>query len=603
MIKVLEKAVAERIAAGEIIERPSSVVKELLENSMDSGATFITLKIKEGGKFISVLDNGSGIASDDVKKLFIRHATSKINAFEDLDSLSTFGFRGEALATIASCSNVILTTKTDKENIGNQIRVFEGNVTYKKVSCKTGTSIEVENLFYNMPARRKFLKGESTERAHILEVFENAAISSPETSFYFYSNQKCLKSFENTDIQNRIKEIYPHFDLNFISLQASDNFNLSGALSNPGDLSAGSIQKLFVNFRPIKSNIISKAVQDAYKGFIRSDIRPSFLLFLLIDPSVVDFNVHPRKYEAKFINQSEIYSTIVSSIRNYLSSFSQTQVINNELDNNELDHNLSGASYNQEEVKSYTYSFAPDEAIISNEKSFQQNSESILGIYDFHNKLSPNEEIDPFDRLNENPFFTQDPIFFEKQEEKYPGLRQIEFKFISYSKNDCIYFIDQHGAAERINYEKIIKNLTSSDKFIPLMSENLILNISDIELVGENIETFQKLGIDLSVEGEKVTIEAYSSIYSKQIQNVIQSVIEDIKNETFSNPEELFINRIAASAACRSAIMFGDELSTLQMTSILNSLSECSNPDICAHGRPIVYKIAVKDILKDMGRC
>ncbi len=322
-IKILPEVVANRIAAGEVVSRPESVVKELIENSIDAGATEITLIIKDAGKsLIQVIDNGTGMIKDDAIICFQRHSTSKIYDFKDLDSINTLGFRGEALASICSVSQIELKTKTENSEIGTYVRI-EGNnlIEVSEVSMEKGTNISVKNLFYNTPARRNFLKSNQTEFKHIYDSFIRFAISYPEIYFTFYNNDSQLFSLKPSSLEERLKEIFTEEVVNnLITIEsASPIISVSGFISKPNFVKkTRDDQFIFLNRRYIINKNINYAIYNSYEHLIEKGNYPSYFVFINIDPTKVDVNVHPSKLEVKFEDESAIFNFVRSAVKKAL---------------------------------------------------------------------------------------------------------------------------------------------------------------------------------------------------------------------------------------------------------------------------------------------
>lgn len=605
-IRKLEENLINLIAAGEVVERPSSVVKELLENSIDSGATKITVKIKNFGKEeITIIDNGIGIPFDDLSKTILQHATSKIYTKDDLFNISTLGFRGEALASISEVSGKFIIESKNIESTGGTL-LKTGNQTNieKKDILNTGTKVSVENIFDNIPARKKFLKSDNTELGKIYDVFLSTALPYVNIHFELFHNDKLIYKLTKTStFTNRIFDIWGKDVAE--NIYASNKVTINDISYN---VFIGSplitkktafLQYTYINNRFITDKIIHSAISNGYKGFIHKELKPVYIAFLDVDPKKVDVNVHPRKLEAKFENSAEIYKNMYQITQKILSS--QTKL----LINNNIPSTLINVSNN-----------------ISKEYDLQRNQEYFL-VKDT-NSLSrktnsvnyPSSQRDKEIRsgsISQALEFSKEILDFEL-ENHTPSNRninpfQIFNTYIIYEIDDKIVFIDQHAAAEKINFEKLalsIENIRSKPLLIPKIitlsdyQKTDILKIkNELSTLGLTIEDFQ--GNEISVTEIPELLKREQDI--DELINSLTSKDNDIENlflvykEIYSSLTELNYH-LLATIACHSSIRAGQVLNREEMLNITKDLNSLKNPYNCPHGRPVSWELSKKEVDK-----
>ena len=486
-IKLLPENLINQIAAGEVVERPASVVKELVENSIDAGATRIIVEVSEGGEsFIRITDDGEGMDKEDAIMAFERHATSKIANNEDLFNIRTLGFRGEAIASIASVSLMTLTTKKRGSNEGNAIENTGGVVSdIKTIGCPEGTKIEVRNLFYNTPARKKYLKNSVTEFGHIVDTLTGIALAHYEVAFKFFHDGKVVFDLPSTKDaivrigallgRNVADELIPVF-------YGGTNIKLSGFIGKPilNRASKGS-QYLFVNSREVKSHVLSFAVKQSYHSLIPKDKHPVFLLFFEIDPAVVDVNVHPRKLEVRFSNDKEIFKIVLFAAEKALETFVLTPKINTDSPQNYYTDRVHKSL--QEEQNSL---LAEKEDLVKTgvQNYGQQNFEVIVSKKDLMSGDLGESVSEPVLRKSENEIHV---------------LAQLSDSYILCQQDKDLVLIDQHAAHERIRYTQLLSEFENKDKNIQklLLPLNFDLSIGDVEILKENIEIFNNAGFEI----------------------------------------------------------------------------------------------------------
>ena len=546
-IVILDDLTINKMAAGEVIERPANVVKELVENSIDAGATSIVVEVKNGGKtFIKVTDNGSGIEKEDMLLSLERHATSKIRKVEDLEKIYSMGFRGEALASIASISKLTMISKTKNMETGNIIVITEDRVEKEEeIGCQTGTTIVVEDLFYNTPVRYKFLKQDASEYRYIKEWLQKAALANPAISFRLVNDYKTDFMINgNGQIENVVYSLYgKEITDNLVKLEyEEENIKVSGVIGNT--LIAKDSRKdqiIFLNRRNIKNATITNAADQAFKGATGIGKYGFFILNIEMPADYYDVNVHPTKMEVRFKDESKIYRTIYHAIK--------ATMLNSEfLGNNE-----------KTEKQEY----------IENEYKFLTSDE----------KTENNEEL----------------IKREGRKVEYKFLGIIFKTYIIIEVDDELYLIDQHAAHERLLYEQIkanYKNNMNSNSQMMLVPEVYDLKHNEMEFVKENIELFKNSGFDIEVFGENsVKINGIPDLeYRSKTKNIFMDILDEmISNERtlFKDVEERFI----ATVACKAAVKAGMDLTREEVDNLLQNVLKLNNPYTCPHGRPTTIKI------------
>ena len=589
---------ANRIAAGEVVNRPESVVKELLENSIDAGATEITLRIKEAGKtFIQVSDNGSGMSEEDAVISFHRHSTSKIYDYDDLENIRTLGFRGEALASICSIAKLELKTKTLEEQLGTFLRI-EGDelVENTKVNFNKGTSITVKNLFYNVPGRRNFLKSNQTEFRHIYDTFIRLAISHPEINFIFVNNDEEIFNLKQTFLIKRIKEIFSeNIEGSLIPVDfGNEIINVKGLISKPNFTKrTKQDQFYYLNNRFFTSKSLNFAVYTGYDHLIEKGDYPSFFLFLTIAPNKIDVNVHPTKMEVKFEDENAVFGFIRSAVKDALRKADITFEIG-------FDNKIGL----DKDTESFSYKTGGDKLTFSTQKPLAKISD----LEDFY-KLSSGTGKDDFDvtkPIDELPE-KQPQIFEHKKQSDNEAFKvwQFQNKYIMCQTATGLMIIDQHAAHERVLYEKAILVLESQSSF----SQQLLMPINhkctkiDFELVKVLRDDLQNLGFNFNLsENDTVQIIGIPSDVKIGDENkIFQELLDQFKEYEQTLHLEKRDN-LAKSFACRSAIKTGDPLKQSEMLFLFDSLFACKMPYVCPHGRPTVIRINTDELDKRFSR-
>lgn len=572
IIKILSENLINQIAAGEVIERPASVVKELVENSIDAGASEIVVEIKDAGKtLVKVSDNGCGMDRVDAEKSILRHATSKISEEKDLWSISTMGFRGEALASIASVSQMVLKTKRSGENVGTEIICDGGEIkTIQDCGMKDGTIVEVNNLFFNTPARSKYLKQDSTELTHIIALLNTIALANFGISFRLIHNGKLGFDLPKTtiplgggqaDLLRRISDIFGQAtaDAMVPIFYGGSDFKINGFIGKPViSRSDTRHQYIFVNKRPIQHHLIAYKIKEAMHSMLMEGKKPVFIINIEIDPSLVDVNVHPRKLEIRFEDESKILKTIYSAAKMAIES-----------------HDLTPKAF--VEAKRYMSDRMP---------SYQENFTK-----DFAEPRMQRDVSFPFEN---------------KKQFSLKAVTQISNAYIVAENEAGLVLVDQHAAHERVRYFELMDQLNSQKKKTQplLMPEDLPLAADEIETLKANIKIFEELGFEIE-EGPGNTLVLYAvpaMLSSEEISDVINGVLDDINKEKLPTNLKGRQEAVIHYMACRSAIKFGKKLSIDEMDALLNRMEEIDRPYTCPHGRPTMIKLTFDELNRMFGR-
>lgn len=595
IIKVMSDNLANKIAAGEVVEKCASVVKELTENSIDAKATNIRVELLNSGlKEIRVIDNGLGMEHDDALLCFERHATSKLIREDDLFFINTLGFRGEALPSIASVSEVDLTTCAS--DVGTHIHIKGGVLEIDEASdARKGTIIEVSNLFYNTPARLKYLKSEQYELANTVSFIEKLALSYPGIQFELINNGKTLvKTSGSNNLLKTIHEIYGlHVSSNMIEVKAStDDYDMYGYICKPEILKSNRNHMItIVNGRVVRNNDLNKAINDAYFSY-KPDIKyPLVVLKFETDPTLIDVNIHPTKQDIKLSKTNELYEMIVTTIKDKLY---QELIVPNAMKEDAALDILPKSMLGLEEDK-------------SDEIKDKDVTEEVRKETNYDNQ----------DNIIELNLFEQDVPAVKEEKKEYKPLKERilnqDFKMLDLyvigqvlgtyivCQNDFgLYLIDQHAAMERVNYEKVQeqfanKKVQSIGMLVPI---NIEMNSSDFLKIKENINIIQDLGFEIEEFGiNTYTIKSHP-LWLKEgyEEEIIRTLFDEIINfgDSFDNVK--FNNKTIATIACKMSVRANTPLSRENMEEIINELIQCKNPYNCAHGRPSIVRFSKYDL-------
>ena len=573
-IVLLDDLTINKIAAGEVIENPAAAIKEMVENSIDAAATSVTIEVKNGGKtLIKITDNGKGIPKDDLHLAIERHATSKLRQIEDLEKIDSFGFRGEALASIASISKMTIISKTEKDVTANKIIIEAGEITeFTEDVGKTGTTIIIEKLFFNVPVRYKFLKNDVTEFKHIKSAIEKIAISNPHVSVKLINNGKeVLKTSGNGKLEDVIYVLFgKNISQNLVKVEYKENgIEITGFVGNTTiAVDSRKDELFFLNKRYIQNKTLYSSADEAFKGDTGIGKFSFAVINLKMPPSFYDVNIHPTKKEVKFKDEGLVYQTLYSAIKN--------AVLSKEFLGNKI--NEENKEYVDSEFKYVTNHFINSEDTKTNSQK-EYNTTTL--------EPQNNEVI------------------------KRENARKINYKFIGISFKTYImveidnemYLIDQHAAHERIMYEQIkdnYKNKINTNTQMMLIPELIELSNKEIEFIKNNMELIQNTGFDIELFGEKTVkingipdLEYKSKLGTRRLFLDILDEMTSKQNSNFKSVEERFI----ATVACKAAVKAGMTLTEQEVDYLIQNLLTLKNPYTCPHGRPTTIKFSKKDFV------
>lgn len=569
-IQQLSKHLINQIAAGEVIERPASVVKELSENSIDAGATKISIEINNDCRDIRVADNGCGIHPDDIMLAFSKHATSKIASDDDLFDIHTLGFRGEALASIISISKLTCTTRTVDFETGTKVKCENSEVKQVETGCAVGTIMDIKDLFYNLPARLKFLKSPNTEFSYIQELVQSLALAHPECSLELKKNGKTmLKTSAQNNLLQTIKEVYSADVIsNLKKVLKTDNLSglkISGYVSTPDyTRSSKKSYHIYINSRTVKCGVFQKAIDTAYKSLIANGKYPFVVLNLEIPPADVDVNVHPTKKEVRYKNTNQIFNFIYTSIQAGLANYVERQQPKSE---QPAQDNVIDFIQPKLESSGEIFFDKNDDAVYVSDKIMEQESEN----------------------TEQRKFF----VPAEKESEPEENIvGQYKNTYILIEKEDGLEIVDQHIAEERYIYEKLMseKNIVSQMLFV---SDVVPVSISEAELIKENIEKFEKFGygIEFLKDNELIFKKVPQMIAKVNPKEILADILENIDGNIDRLEEKILI-----TTSCKASVKAGQKLSTWQMQEIIKKWRTTKMPYTCPHGRPIVKFFPHKEI-------
>ena len=612
VIHLLPDHVANQIAAGEVVQRPASVIKELLENSIDAGGTHIKILVKEAGKtLIQVTDNGKGMSTTDARLCFERHATSKINSAEDLFSLRTKGFRGEALASIAAIAHVELKTRQEDDEVGTCIKIEGSEVSSQEV-CVTpkGTTICVKNLFYNIPARRNFLKSDTVELRHIIDEFQRVALAHPSIQFSLFHNGSELFQLPEANYRQRIVNIFGGKTNEKLVPVEEDTaiVKIHGYVGKPEFAKKGrGEQFFFVNDRFIKSPYLNHAVTAAFEGLLKDRAYPSYFLFLEVDPKSIDINIHPTKTEIKFDDEHALYTILRSSIKHSLGQFNVAPVLDFDRDatlDTPYDFSQKGVTPPKVEVD-------PNFNPFQNERSgggfsspgFKRERSGGNTWESLYNGLGGQEvETSGMNQVEFESDEVTGKLFGTTEDTNTGGTTfQLNKKYIVTTLKSGILVIDQHRAHTRILYEELLKNITvtsavSQQLLFPL---RLQFSTNEIELLKENKESLEQTGFIFSeVKKDSVEITGIPTLISEsEVAILLEQLLSDLENEVpgagFSQ-----VDLLSKSLAKGMAVKSGTTLSTADQQNIVNSLFACKDSTLSPFNRPVFITLTVDELDK-----
>ncbi len=660
-IQVLDQVTIDKIAAGEVIERPASIVKELVENAIDAGATHVTIEIEEGGiSLIRITDDGSGIMKEDIRNAFLRHSTSKIRNVEDLLHITSLGFRGEALSSIAAVTKVEVITKTKEAILGTRY-VIEGGqeISLDEAGSSDGTTFIIRQLFYNVPARRKFLKTAMTEAGHVQDLLIRLALSHPEVAFRFLNNnQEKLRTSGSGKLKDVIYNIYGRdVASNLLELDyRQGGIHITGYLGKPL-ITRGNrnFETFFVNGRYVKSTMISRAVEDAYKDFMMQHKFPFVVLHFQVDTETVDVNVHPTKMELRFQNQQEVYKTVFEAIHRQLlepelipqvevpepltspvqekkkTPSPDLKLVRRAIPSNSKEAVVSIATTPRDSAAQTVPEPVKEEP--HNEDYFirkmrervmsYHNRNSSAEVKDQKKIFRPEEQKKRIQtsvreattyKVNETPV-VQKPEQLNLFEEKllkrevraeYRLIGQVFDTYWLVQFQDNLYIIDQHAAHERVLYERTLKEMKNREFTSQYLSPPIILTLSmqEAELLKTHKERFERIGFEIEpFGGEEYAIRAVpANLFSIAKKELFMEMLDNLADGLSTNMTPDIIDEKVASMSCKAAVKGNNRLSAQEVDALIGELLELENPYHCPHGRPTIIAMSKKELEKKFKR-
>jgi DNA mismatch repair protein MutL len=597
VIRLLPDSLANQIAAGEVVQRPASVVKELLENSIDAQATHIQLIVKEAGKtLIQVIDDGIGMSETDARMCFERHATSKIKSQEDLFKIMTMGFRGEAMASIAAVAQVELRTRRNIDSIGTQVLIEASQLkSQEKIATPVGTSVAVKNLFFNVPARRNFLKSNPIELKHIIDEFQRVALAFPEISFVMFHNDTELYNLPKSKLAQRIVGIFgKNYREYLIPCQEETPLvNVRGYVGKPeAAKKTRGEQFFFVNNRFIKHGYLHHAVVSAFQELLPKESFPFYVLFLDIAPEHIDINVHPTKTEIKFDDEKSIYAIVQASVRKALGSH-----------NIGLDFSSQNFDFKIEEIASEKYSSLPkyEKAESQPLKNYQKNSRERSNLKNWESifaGISQKASTEIFEK-DSNTLFPENRIYTKSEEKSQESIEnktfQLHQRYIVAQVKAGLMIIDQHLAHQRILYEKFLNLL--QNKGSNSVSQQLLFPIyipispADLAILDEFENEIRYLGFVFDKQADGIWLKGIpADIAQEQGKEILETFIEQIKNSTDTLQRPSY-EKIARLMATRSAIKYGTKLSQTEIQTLIAQLFASSVPNYSPQGEPTFHTL------------
>ena len=603
-IKLLDEDLINKIAAGEVIERPASVVKELIENSLDAGATRINIEIKDSGKkLIKISDNGSGMSSEDAKKSIIRHATSKISNVDDLFAIQTLGFRGEALASIAAVSKMSIITK-QKDELEAFNFVVEGGkeISSGTLGAETGTIIEIVDIFFNTPARKKFLKTDSVELRHIVEIVLKYALINENVSFRLkHDKHELLNSPAVESYRNNLASIYgTGLAKELLEVNYQDELvKITGFIAKPfAARNDKNQQHLFVNKRWIRNEDITKAIYEGYHSLLFVGKHPIYVLNLDINPLKIDVNVHPAKTEIKIEQKKEIYYSVLKAIRETLEKHNLIPVM--DID---VEEQLTFGTTKKENVeKNVKYRFEPSEQTVLDVKEMKHSTS--IDNFEEESYSTPEEEVFISKDNEEKREKERNTI---EQSLKLPAMKilgQIHKTFFVAETEGGLILIDQHVVQERVLYEKFMDQLMNKKVAVQELLQGEVMEFSPAEKIYliDNLKKLHQLGFLLEeFGGNSFVLKTVPSLFGRlQPKDLLYSVLDKLK-EGKSKLEEIQ-EEIITRMACRASVKAGDTMTIPEIQKLLEELSNCKLPYTCPHGRAVLIKVPVEELEKKFKR-
>ncbi len=608
IIHTLPEELINKIAAGEVIERPASIVKELIENSLDAKSTRIHIDIEDSGKaLIRVSDNGEGMEKDDALRCTLRHATSKLHNEEELFAIQTLGFRGEALSSIAAVSEMCITTKRRGEVEAFRVLLQGGQIVSSGISAAdSGTTMEVKNLFYNTPARKKFLKSDAVELGHIVDTIQNYALINPHVSFRLvHEGHELLRSPAVEDMRSNIASVYGVAvakEMLEVNHQTND-IMIYGFISKPYHArNDRNQQAIFVNRRWVKNEDILNAIYDAYHSLLFVDKHPICVLSIELDPATIDVNVHPQKTKIKIEQKDKVYQTVYNAIAETLRKHNLVPVMEEKEEQGTL---VDEPAEIRSSSSTSTYAFEPSRQFTVEESAAVYAQEGAAELLDEEPTAIAAEGFSQMERDTSAQQVEHDSVSFPSA--RFPPLKllgQIHRTYFVAETLGGLYYIDQHAAHERVLYERFMKQYMNRDVQVQrlLQAEMLEFTPSETNLIRENIVTLAKFGYTLEEFGKdtfmlRTVPMIFGRLQSKEILFEVLALLREGKSKVAETKEE-----IVTRMACRAAVMAGDLLMNEEMDKIMEELAATELPFSCPHGRPTMLKVPVEELEKKFRR-
>lgn len=656
-IRILDERTIDKIAAGEVVERPASVVKELVENAMDCGADAVTVEIKEGGiAMIRVTDNGSGIEKAQVPKAFLRHATSKITRAKDLERLTSLGFRGEALSSICAVAQVEMITRTEKDLTGLRY-VIEGGTEKEseEIGAPEGTTVIVRNLFYNVPARKKFLKTSQSEGGHVSDLMEHLALSHPHISFkYVWNGQIKFHTAGNGNLQEIIYRIYgKDMASSLVPLETEKNgMKLAGFLGTPAAGRANrNFENYFINGRFIKSPVIAKAAEDAYKPYLMQHKYPFLVLHLTVSPDSLDVNVHPSKMEVRFHEPRRISDFIYSAVRNGLAEkemlkevtfsepsgeeekcrqesvseqvpepFEKTarKIKEQQMQERKLQEQTGFGEVSPEVSEETVWKSSSNTELRETEAPQRVAEEGVyhtklLGAVDFsgnrengslHSNVIKKDQHILVERPVQMHFF-EDKLLSEEKKDSYQIIGQIFDTYWLVALGDKLLIIDQHAAHEKVKYERLCEQIRRGETLSQQVCPPVILTFSGQEesIFLEYAQYFRKMGFEIEpFGGNEYAVRAVpTELFGRSARELLEEVLDELAQGPVKGEPDTVASRLA-SMSCKAAVKGGKAMSVREAEALLDELLTLDNPYHCPHGRPTVITMSKHELEKKFSR-
>ena len=633
-INILDSTIFNRIAAGEVVEKPASVLKELLDNAIDAKATQITINVLDGGiKQIEVIDNGSGIEYDDLERAFLPHATSKIKSLSDLDKIGTLGFRGEALASIGAVSEVELVSKTSSSEFGGKICVRGGNMEQKELAgAQNGTKVKVCNIFYNVPARAKFLKKPRQEASEISNVILRYILANPSIKFTYNLDDKEIYSSTGNGLLEAIYTVYGKSTTEQVlevSHTGSDGIKVSGYIGMPTFAKPNrTYQTLIVNGRYVQNSMVSLCVYNAFEHYLMKNQFPFFVLNINMPLESLDVNVHPNKMDIRFENSNQIYGIVYQAVMQALSKHSSNVV---EVEKRVIDFepaNTTGVSFgnNQEKTSEVVDIIAPKqvpndaenlnfknndikfyESLSNGENKLKQSSSILSNV--FEKMLSQEDEAPQTSPIDENPIVFSKSNIQTNENSQLSFLDSTSYNFVGtlfetylivQSGNDA-YFIDQHAAHERLLFDKFSKQVNDRCVSIQGLLVPYVINVNGLEkqFLEDNLENLKNLGFEISEFGTSAfKISTIPSVLAGiNLNDFFSQILSELSVFKQLKQADLILNKLMQHS-CKTAVKAGDKLSNNEVASLIKQVDETSMVLQCPHGRPVIIKLSRKEIEK-----